>query len=32
MSRVELVLFGAACYLCGLVGRVVLIPWLAERV
>ena len=31
MSPVELVLFGAACYLFGLVSGAVLIPWLVDR-
>jgi hypothetical protein len=31
MSPLELVLFGAACYLFGLVTGAVVIPWLVDR-
>ena len=31
MSPLELVLFGAVCYLFGLVSGAVLIPWLVDR-
>ena len=31
MSPLELVLFGAACYLFGLVSGAVVIPWLVDR-
>jgi hypothetical protein len=32
VSPLELVLFGALCYLFGLVSGAVLIPWLVDRV
>jgi hypothetical protein len=31
MSLLEIVLFGALCYLFGLVSGAVLIPWLVDR-
>ena len=31
MSPLELVLFGAACYLFGVVSGAVVIPWLVDR-
>ena len=31
MTPLELVLFGAACYLFGLVSGAVVIPWLVDR-
>jgi hypothetical protein len=31
MSPVELVLFGAICYLFGVVSGAVVIPWLVDR-
>jgi hypothetical protein len=31
VSAVELVLFGALCYLFGVVSGAVLIPWLVDR-
>ena len=31
MSPLELLLFGAACYVLGLVSGAVVIPWLVDR-
>jgi hypothetical protein len=31
VSPLELVIFGAACYLFGLVSGAVVIPWLVDR-
>ena len=31
MNPLELVVFGAACYLFGLVSGAVVIPWLVDR-